>query len=144
MGSRIFGSTLVVLSVVVLSADKITNFKFDYNFGFLDTSTFIWTLSQSFSPLLLIISFLFNPYKISYLIPVYFYSIQLYWAFDPTIPFDNYLLQVYAIGVVIFIILLGITISNVNQLKNKKQKDTEKVLSELKRTINILKKEILS
>src|SRR5690606_29619940 len=55
VGIRITASLLVALSGLILFTDKVTTFGITSNFGFQDTQTFIWALSQSFSPLILIL-----------------------------------------------------------------------------------------
>lgn len=99
-GIRIAASLLVALSGLVLFTDKVTTFGITSSFGFQDTQTFIWALSQSFSPLILILGSCLRPYRIAYTIPGYIYFIQIYWVFHPDIRFDDVFLQVYAIGFV--------------------------------------------
>lgn len=136
---RMFGSLLVALSGLVLFTDKVINFQLTNNYGFNDTQTFIWVLSQSLSPFLMAISIAFKPYKTAYLIPVYFYSIQLYWVFNPNIKFDDSLLQIYAIGVSILFLLLAYVITNINNMKNKREKEREIAFIQLKETIREIK-----
>ena len=100
VGIRIFASLLVALSGLVLFTDKVTTFGITSNFGFQDTQTFIWALSQSFSPLILILGSCLKPFRIAYTIPGYIYFIQIYWVFHPDIRFDDVFLQIYAIGFV--------------------------------------------
>lgn len=53
-----------------------------------------------------------RPYKITYLVPVYYYTIQLYWIFDPQLTLDDSLLHVYAGGVCVFVALASVIINN--------------------------------
>ncbi len=121
-GIRFIGSVLVALSGLILFSDKVINIQLSNTYGFKNTSTFIWVLSQSLSPFLMAIAIVFKPYKTAYVIPVYFYAIQLYWVFNPSIQFDNALLQTYAIGVCMGFILLGYTITKINRIKTRKEK----------------------
>ncbi|CAA0230362.1 hypothetical protein [Tenacibaculum maritimum] len=141
---RIFGSVLVALSGIILFADKVTNFHFTNNYGFSDTQTFIWVFSQSISPLIITIANFFKPFKTAYLAPVYFYTIQVYWVFNPSVKFDDYFLQTYAIGVVLSMFLLGYIIRKINKIKSRKSKHQEEVLREIKNTISVLKKEVIT
>lgn|SRR5690606_10084214 len=99
-GIRITASLLVALSGLILFADKVTTFGITSTFGFQDSQTFIWALSQSFSPLILILGSCLRPFRIAYTIPGYIYFIQIYWVFHPEIRFDDVFLQIYAIGFV--------------------------------------------
>ncbi len=105
--TRSIASIIVTLSGLLLLSDKVFSFELENNFGFQDTKTLIWVLSQSLSPLLLVFAANFKPYKLSYTIPAYLYFIQIYWVFDPFMRFDDVLLHLYALGfVVIFIFLV--------------------------------------
>src|SRR5690606_36713218 len=55
VGIRIFASLLVALSGLDLFTDKVTTFGITSNFVFQYIQTFICALSQSFSPLILIL-----------------------------------------------------------------------------------------
>ncbi len=104
---RAVASILVALSGLPLLSDKVFTFTLENNFGFEDTQTFLWVLTQSVSPLLLVVGANFKPYKLAYIFPVYLYSIQLYWVFDSGLYLDDPLLHVYAFGcVVVFIFLI--------------------------------------
>jgi len=96
----------------MLFADKIFYFNFSNTHGFADSQTFIWVLTQSLSPLIIVLGALMRPYKITYLVPVYYYTIQLYWIFDPQLTLDDSLLHVYAGGVCVFVALASVIINN--------------------------------
>lgn len=103
------GSLLIILSGVILITDKIyPNLQLSNNYGYQDTQTFIWVLSQTLSPFLILIAVFLKPYRISYMVPVYLYFIQMYWVFDPSLKWDDKLLHLYASGVVISFIVLAI------------------------------------
>ena len=110
---RIIGSIFTILSGVMLFSDKIFYFSLDNTFGFSDTQTFIWVLSQSLSPVLLILGSVLRCYRISYTVPLYFYFIQLYWVFDASLKIDDVLLHIYAIGVVLFFCISALIISKI-------------------------------
>ena len=141
---RIFGSLIVALSGLILFSDKVISFEFSNNFGFKNTPTFLWVLSQSLSPFLLVIASVFKPFKTSYLVPVYFYFIQLYWVFDPSVMLDNALLHIYASGVCIIFLLLAYVISSVSHMKRRKDIEKELIIQEAKKTIELFKEKILT
>lgn len=110
---RIFASICIALSGLILYSDKVFSFQLENNFGFKSTQTFIWVLSQSVSPLLLILGSVFKPFKVSYTIPLYLYAIQTIWIFNANLRFDDVLMQTYAVGTVIGFVLLTIAINTV-------------------------------
>ncbi|WP_340067035.1 hypothetical protein [Ascidiimonas aurantiaca] len=114
-GTRIFASLLIALSGLVPISDKLITLELANTFGFSDTSTFIWSLCQTLTPILMALGAMMKPYKISYSVPVYFYSIQLYWIFRPELRFDNVFTHIYATGCVVAFVLLVIFINNVFQ-----------------------------
>lgn len=140
----IIGSFLVALSGLILFTDKVFPFELENKFGFGKTSTFIWVLSQTLSPILLIIASAFRPFKTAYIIPVYIYTIQFIWIFRPNIRFDDYYLQTYAIGTTIGFLLMLYIIYRFNLIKTKRQLENEKFKQDVNETIDLLKKDILT
>ncbi len=118
---RAVASILVALSGLPLLSDKVFNFELENDYGFGDAQTFIWVLTQSISPLLLILGANFNPYKLAYTIPVYLYAIQLYWVFDTSLQFDDALLHVYALGcVTVFVLLVRFIHSKLHKARQER------------------------
>lgn len=140
---RLIGSFLIILSGLILFSDKVLTFELENKFGFNKTSTFIWVVSQTLSPILMLLASVFKPYKTSYLIPVYIYTIQFIWIFQPQIRFDNYYLQTYAIGACIGFIALMYVINRINNIKTKKEKEYKRFQQETLETIELLKKSTL-
>jgi hypothetical protein len=102
---RIFASVIIVFSGLLLFADKFfINSNFDNNYGFANSNTFVWTICQVISPLLICFFSHFRPYKITYCIPIYIYAIILYWIFNPPKDDKNYF-NAYAIGSIILFVL---------------------------------------
>lgn len=126
MATRTLASLIVALSGLVLFADKVLFFEFDNLYGFKNPQTLIWVISQTISPLILVLGAVFRPYKVAYTIPVYFYSVQLFWVFEPDIPFDDLLLQIYAIGCVVGFIMLILSLNLIyaRLVKRKKVKSS--------------------
>ncbi|MGG6230941.1 hypothetical protein [Tenacibaculum sp. SDUM215027] len=142
---RIFGSLLVALSGFILFIDKVTKgFHLENNFGYDDTETFIWVISQTLSPLILITASVFKPYKTSYLIPIYIYAIQLYWVFESNALLDNGYLHIYATGFCLSFLLLSYVVFKINSLKNKRKIENENFQKDVTETIELLKKDILT
>tara|TARA_R100001369_G_scaffold47280_2_gene73677 strand:- start:1709 stop:2095 length:387 start_codon:yes stop_codon:yes gene_type:complete len=105
---------------MILFLDKVFYFELSNTHGFADSQTYIWVLTQSLSPLLIVVGSIFKPYKSAYLIPVYFYTIQLYWVFDTSLKIDDALLHLYALGVVFF---TAITAYFINKYFRKAMRD---------------------
>ena len=140
---RIFGSILVALSGLILFSDKVISVEFENNFGFNNTATLIWMVSQTLSPLILAFAFIFKPFKTSYLVPIYIYTIQLYWVFDATATLDNPFLQTYAIGTCCVYLLLGYVIYKVKIFHNKERIQNERFYTEVHNTLDVLKSKII-
>lgn len=140
---RIFGSVLVILSGVILFSDKIVNISLENNFGFKSTKTFIWVLTQSLSPLLIAFATVLRPYVSSYLVPIYIYFIQVYWVFKPSIRFDDYLLQTYAIGTCLIFVGLIYIFNRGKSIKLQQKRENEEFINETKKAIDLLKNRIL-
>ncbi|AYN67548.1 hypothetical protein D1013_09320 [Euzebyella marina] len=103
--SSLVSYILVALSGLVLYLDKVF-LHFDIQFGMLqkfeaigmDFSFYIWLISQTISPLLLLTALAIRWFNIILIIPFYCYFLQLYFVFkDHRIVDDNYL-EWYAIG----------------------------------------------
>ncbi len=111
--NRIFATILVALSGILLILDKVFSLlgiEGTNTFGYSSYANFIWTLTQSIAPLIIIIVILLKlkPYLLSCAIPVYCYLLQLVWVFSP-LHSDDPLIYIYALGVfVLFCILFMI------------------------------------
>ncbi len=95
---KYIGSFFCVLSVVVLFTDKVTTLGIEDARGYATVETYIWMVTQSFGPILFAIGALIKAYRIFYYVPIYVYSIQIYWAVDQSLTLDDPLLHLYAIG----------------------------------------------
>ncbi|WP_298474811.1 hypothetical protein [uncultured Maribacter sp.] len=138
---RVLASIFVALSGLLLYLDKVfllLNIEGSNTFGFSNYSNFIWSLMQSIGPIIMILAFKFKPYYTSFLIPVYCYSIQIVWVFQPTMFFDLYL-HLYAIGSCFSFLLLmylikkiGLWHNHQTALKEEFQQETQEILHILK------------
>ena len=109
--SKIVASVIIALSGLILYADKAfmyLNITFTPPSKFenaIDSETYIWLLTQSVSPLLIILGAYLRPYHIAYTIPIYCYCLQLYFVLLDTKTVDNTYLQAYVIGSTLLIML---------------------------------------
>ena len=137
---RIIASILIALSGSMILSDKLLislNADLELNniYGFHDTQTFIWTLTQSLSPILLIIGVVLRPYLVSLSIPFYTFTIQLIWVFNPTkYKIDDPLLHLYALGSAI---LFSIATYVINAHINKVVKTENYKMTFLERTFDL-------
>ncbi|OEK08088.1 hypothetical protein A8C32_14730 [Flavivirga aquatica] len=128
---RIIGSIVVGLSGVLLFLDKIlslTGIEGSNTFGFSNYSNFIWVLTQGIAPIILALGILLRPYFLSVLIPVYCYSIQIIWIFQPQYYYDNEYLHFYAIGSCFIFVLLFLFINKVSRIKHKNNLEIEQFI----------------
>lgn len=131
---RTFASIIIAFSGLILFTDKVITLEFSNNYGFADTQTLLWVFAQSVSPLLIMLGFVFKPYKIALTIPVYMYFVQLYWVFNPAVRFDDVYLQVYAIGAVAGFVALVVAINwYFHQASDRRQK----TIGQLERALDL-------
>lgn len=140
---KIFGSILVILSGLILFTDKVTDFQLENNYGFKSTKTFIWVLCQTISPFLMAFASVFKPFKTSYLVPIYIYVIQIYWVFKPSVQFDDYYIQSYAVGACVLFLLFTYMVSKIKILHDRRAKDTEEFIKASRETIEALKRNMI-
>lgn len=115
--SSFTASIIVALSGFILYSDKALSLL-SIQFGIpekfkeagMDFNTYIWLLSQTISPLLLIFGAFFKAYRISYVVPIYCYVLQLYFIFlDYKIIDDSYL-QLYVLGTTMLFVAMLYTV----------------------------------
>lgn len=94
--SSFLGTFLVILSGVIIYTDKIIVF-FDWNFNMpsrydeYDFETFIWSVSVTVSPLLLVLAAHIKTFKMAYIVPLYSYTLQFWFiVFDLNIVDKEY------------------------------------------------------
>lgn len=109
--SSFLGTLIVILSGIILYADKIIvffnwNFEMPSRYESYDFETFIWSISVTISPILLILAAHLKTYKLAYVIPLFCYTLQLWFIiYDLSIVDKDYLVW-YAIASCIFIIMI--------------------------------------
>lgn len=144
--SRILASIFIALSGLLLYLDKVfllLNIEGANTFGFSNYSNFIWSLMQSIGPLIMIFTFRFRPYVTSFVIPIYCYTIQIVWVFQPTMFFDLYL-HLYSIGTSLCFLLLMYVIKNISLWRNNQAVLKEEFHQETQEILHILKSKTLS
>ncbi len=140
---NIFPTLLIILSGVCLYLDKIFvffNIELSNNHGYSQTEEFIWSLSQTISPIIMVIGLYLKPYKEALIIPLFCYIIQLWFVLDSNLTVDRALTWVYVTGTLIFIILLVVGIQRFlnrkKQLSELKQRVMEKIISKDDQLLN--------
>lgn len=124
MLKRIIASIIVILAGVLTITDKIYTFHFTNNYGFYDSQTLVWTFTQMIAPIILILGFTLNPFKISFTVPVYLYSVQIYFIFS-SLTSDKGLVHLYAIGSVLLFIVCMIVFNFIfKEERNKEEQIT--------------------
>ncbi len=145
---RSLGSFLIALSGLLLYLDKVIDLigvgEEMNTFGFSNFPTFIWVFTQSAAPMLMIFGILLRPYISSFLIPVYCYTIQLVWVFQPNLYIDNVYLHLYAIGSCLLFIGLLVLIKMIAGWERKRNKLKAEFEKEKEQIVNILKSKTLS
>jgi len=114
--TRIVATVFIVLSGFVLYLDKIfTHFNITVEnlHGWSDQENYIWSLSQTISPLLIMAGLYLRPYYISLLIPTFCYMLQLYFVLDSTMTVDKPMTWVYVLGSSIIFIVSGWSIKKI-------------------------------
>lgn len=138
VSTKLLGSFLIILSGIILYLDKIMLF-FNYKFiipekfivAGMNFQTFIWLISQTISPILLIIGAQIKSYHISYIVPLYCYALQLFFIFKDYKIIDDTYLYIYAIGSTFLVII----VIKIIQISRKKY---------LVRQIRLAKKKLIS
>lgn len=120
MTKRIIASLLVIIAGMITISDKLFTFQFENNFGFYDSQTLAWTISQNIAPILLMLAFSLNPYRVSFTVPVYLYSVQFCFIFSDHVS-DRSFFNEYAIGSVILFLFCVFCFNRF--LKTEKEKE---------------------
>ncbi len=147
INKRVLGSILIALSGLLLYLDKVLLFlkiEGGNDYGFYDYYTFVWTLMQSVVPVIIILGVAFRPYLSSFLVPIYSYTVQITWIFQPEIRFDNVLLHLYAIGSCSLFLILTLLINKISIWHKKQEILKDEFQQETKEILNILKSKTLS
>jgi hypothetical protein len=95
------GTVLIILSGLILYADKLfVHFNIELNnlYGWPSTEDLVWVVSQSLSPILLLVAAYLRPYIFAVVVPAFCYALQLGFIFTEELIFDRHLTWVYLIG----------------------------------------------
>ena len=131
-------NVLIALSGFILYSDKVLSWL-NISLGVpekwaavgMDFETYVWFLSQTISPMILMFGASLKPKNLMYAVPVYCYMLQLYWILmDYKIVNDDHLLQVYVIGTSVLVLaaLWGMKWALYKSVGNQIEKAKQKIL----------------
>ena len=145
--TRLVGTLFIALSGILLYLDRVLAFAgidSDVNYGFTTFYNFIWVLTQSVAPILLIIGSYFQPYKSAFLIAIYCYAVQIIWIFNPQY-YDDLLFTLYSsFGLVIIILAIIVLINKIIQMFNQRKSENQEFIDDTKEVLEILKAKVLN
>lgn len=132
---RSFGTFLVLLSGLIIYADKVVEFfdiQIQYQFKYyVGLDVFLWTISQTLVVFFLVSAYFFRPYKWSLSVPLFIFSIQLSYVFwdEEWIQGDYYLLysvifMATFLLAIFFVKYIIVKIGSILQTSRKKDVDT--------------------
>lgn len=125
--NTIIGTVIVLLSGIILYADKIINYfdlQIDYEFKYyVELEVFVWTVAGTVAPLLLIIGYFLKPYRWALAAPLTAYSVQIMyiWRDEKWIQRDYFWHHTVAfmVGFVVLVYILKNYKSTISKLKEK-------------------------
>lgn len=129
---RIVATFMIVICALSVHADKLITLHFADNLEYPDAQTATWSVFQTTG---ILVSWFFcalNPYKEAYLVPIYIFSIQLYWVFSPKVRFDDALLQTYALGACLLFVFILYIVSRFNTAEKRREKQIQEALTIVK------------
>ncbi len=138
---RVSGTICIILAGLMPFFEQILetfNIESSMTFGFTNFSNFVWAFSQCLSPFFLIIGFILRPYFISFLLPIYCYSIQMLWIFNTNMFLDDPLLHLYAIGTCTIFILITFLIFTLKKKNREKIENDRLFIKEMEASIELL------
>ena len=142
---RILGTVFIILSGTLLYLDKLLalfQIESSHTFGYSSFSNFIWAFTQSVAPIFMILGTYLKPYKMSYLVAVYCYGLQLVWIFSAEHS-DDFLGYAFATGFcVVFVLLVFFMKVMIRKFDRKRDMDREFV-DDAKDVLEILKTKVL-
>ncbi|QKX07708.1 hypothetical protein HN014_22170 (plasmid) [Aquimarina sp. TRL1] len=144
-GSKIFGSFLIIVSGSLLYLDKLLamlNIEGSNTYGFSSFSNFTWNFMQSIAPVIMIIAFFLKPYKITFTVPIFCYSLQVIWIFGIAHS-DQNMQYLYSGGLVLlYLIIIGV-LKYILYLTNIRKKEQDKFVDSAQNVLEILKAKVL-
>jgi len=105
--AKIFATSLIILSGLILYLDKIYdyfNITLDNLHGWSNQANFIWSLTQTISPILIMTGLYLRPYVVSLFVPIFCYVLQFYFVINSNIVLDNPMTWIYVSGTSILIL----------------------------------------
>lgn len=107
VATKIFGTACVILSGFILYLDKIYTYldiSVENLHGWSDQENYIWALTQTISPILIMIGLYLRPYFYSLLIPIFCYVLQFYFVLDSSMTIDKPMTWIYVSGTSLLLI----------------------------------------
>jgi len=133
--TRIVATVFIILSGIILYLDKIFtyyNIEIENLHGWSNQENYIWSLTQTISPVLIILGSYLRPYIVSFIIPIFCYVLQFFFVQKSSMIVDDPLMWIYIIGSSILILLVIIFLRNrlnyVDQVLNIKMGLMEKII----------------
>lgn len=137
---RIFVSILIVLTVPFLflyrffPRESLTEFR-----GFPNLRDFVYYTSVFTTPLILIIGFFLNAYKISYLPLVFVYSVDVIWVLNrDTIEHYSTLNLMYATLISLGCVVVYKALNHVKVFQNKVDQEAQETLEQIQKELDKL------
>ena len=130
----VFPTVLIILSGLILYLDKIFVFfdvQLENNHGYQQTEEFIWSLSQTLSPIIIVIGLYLKPFKEALIVPLFCYVIQLWFVLDSSLTVDRPLTWVYVLGTVVFIVIISVGIKRILIRRSKLLQLRESVMEKI-------------
>ena len=109
MVTNIVGTIFIILSGFILYLDKFfiyLNITVENLHGWSDQENFIWSLTQTITPFLIMIGLYLRPYFVSLLIPIFCYVLQFYFVLDSSMRIDKPMTWIYVTGTSILLIFV--------------------------------------
>lgn len=115
--TKLLGTLIIILSGIILYLDKIFvlfDITFENNHGWNNTEAYIWNLSQTISPLLIMLGMYLRAYFVSLIVPVFCYVLQFYFVVNSSLALDNPLTFSYVAGTSLLILVTMHTIKRIS------------------------------
>ena len=138
--TKFLGTLIIILSGIILFLDKIfflLDITLENNHGWNNTEAYIWNLSQTISPLLIMLGMYLRAYFISLIVPIFCYVLQFYFVMNSSLALDNPLTFSYVAGTALLVLVIMHTIKRISimviERKIKEARaEIEKRIEELK------------
>ena len=135
---------MIVICACSVHFDKFITLYFENNLGFRSPQSATWAVFQNLGILLIWFFIPLKPFKVSYLVPIYIFTIQNYWVYNPSIQFDDYLLQTVAIGACVLFLFITYIISKAKILHDQRALEAQQFIKEQRESLELLRQNIIN